>query len=160
VYRITEDMIMEFLPPGVEGGVSYCCGYERLGVNRRTAHILKNSASLSKFFDFLSGLEEFMQKQSWGHLATSELPSHQVGLIIFISTMVQPSSTEFSRQNAWADDDIEDLQESSILAFSFKGELTRESQIVIIQIREPERILETFEEELEELADILLDEDS
>jgi predicted nucleic acid-binding protein len=73
--------------------------------------------------------------------------------------MVQPSSTEFSRQNAWADDDIEDLQESSILAFSFKGELTWESQIIIIQIREPERILETFEEELEKLADILLDED-
>jgi hypothetical protein len=41
--------------------------------------------------------------------------------------MVQPSSTEFNRQNAWADDDIEDLQKSSILAFSFKGELTRES---------------------------------
>jgi hypothetical protein len=88
------------------------------------------------------------------------LPSHHVGLIIFISVVVQPSSTEFSRQNAWADDDIEDLQESSILAFSFKGELTWESQIVIVQIREPERIWETFEEELEELADILLDENS
>jgi hypothetical protein len=160
MHRLTKDVIMEFLPPGVEGGVSYCFGYERPGVNRRTAYILKNSASLNKFLDFLSGLEEFMQKQSWGHLATSELPSHQVGLIIFISTMVQPSSTEFRRQNAWADDDIEDLQESSILAFSFKGELTRESQIVIVQIREAERILETFEEELEELADILLDEDS
>jgi hypothetical protein len=46
------------------------------------------------------------------------------------------------------------------LAFGFKGELTGESQVVIIQIREPERILETFEEELEELADILLDKDS
>jgi hypothetical protein len=160
VYRLTEDVIMEFLPPGVEGGVSYCCGYERPGVNRRTTHILKDSASLSKFFDFLSGLEEFMQKQYWGHLATSKLPSHYVGLIIFISAIGQPSSTEFSRQNAWADNDIEDLQESSILAFSFKGELTRESQVVIIQIREPERILETFEEELEELADILLDKDS
>jgi hypothetical protein len=88
------------------------------------------------------------------------LLSHHVGLIIFISVVVQPSSTEFSRQNAWADDGIEDLQESSILAFSFEGELTRESQIVIIQLREPERILETFEEELEELTDILLDEDS
>jgi hypothetical protein len=88
------------------------------------------------------------------------LPSHHVGLIIFISVVVQPSSTEFSRQNAWADNDVEDFQESSILAFSFKGELTRESQIFIIQIGEPERILETFEEELEELADILLDENS
>jgi hypothetical protein len=160
VYRLTEDVIIEFLPPGVEGGVSYCCEYERPGVNKRTTHILKDSTSLSKFFDFLSGLEEFMQKQSWGHVATSKLPSHYVGLIIFISAIVQPSSTEFSRQNAWADNDIEDLQESSILAFSFKGELTRESQIVIIQVREPERILETFEEELEELAEILLDEDS
>jgi hypothetical protein len=146
VYRLIENMIVEFLPPGVEGGVSYCCGYERPGVNRRTAHILKDSATLHKFFDFLSGLEEFMQKQSWGHLATTELPSHQVGLIIFISAMVQPSSTEFSRQNAWADNDIEDFQESPILASSFKRELTRESQIVIVQIRELERILETFEE--------------
>jgi hypothetical protein len=62
VYRLTEDVIMEFLPPGVEGGVSYCCGYERPGVNRRATRILKDSTSLSKFFDFLSGLEEFMQK--------------------------------------------------------------------------------------------------
>jgi hypothetical protein len=151
---------MEFLPPRVEGGVSYCCGYERPGVNKRTAHILKYSAGLGKIFDFLSRLEEFMQKQSWGHLATSGLPSHQVGLIILIRTVVQPPSTEFSQQNACTDDDIEDLQESSILSFSFKGELTRESQINIIQIREPERILETFKEKLEELADILLDENS
>jgi hypothetical protein len=160
VNRLTEDMIMKFLPPRVENGVSYCCRYERPGVDSRTAHILKNSTSLSKFLDFLSGLKEFVQKQSWGHLATSKLSSHYVGLIIFISAIGQPSSTEFSRQDAWADNDIEDLQESSILAFSLKGELTRESQIVIIQIREPERILETFEEELEELADILLNEDS
>jgi hypothetical protein len=146
VYRLTEDMIVEFLPPGIEGGVSYCCGYERPGVNRMTAHVLKDSATLHKFLDFLSGLEEFMQKQSWGHLAASKLPSHYVGLIIFISAIGQPSSTEFSRQNAWVDNDIEDLQESPILASSFKREFTRESQIVIIQIREPERILEAFEE--------------
>jgi hypothetical protein len=60
MHRLTEDVIMEFLPPGFKGGVSYCCRYVRPGVNRRTAHILKNSTSLSKFFDFLSGLEEFM----------------------------------------------------------------------------------------------------
>jgi hypothetical protein len=30
--------------------------------------------------------------------------------------------------------------------FSFKGEFTGESQSVVIQIREPERVLETFEE--------------
>jgi hypothetical protein len=88
MHRLTKDMVMEFLPPGVEGGVSYCCRYERPGVNRGTAHILKYPAGLSKFFDLLSGLEEFMQKQSWGHLATSKLPSHHVGLIVFISTVV------------------------------------------------------------------------
>jgi hypothetical protein len=133
VYRLTEDMIMEYLPPGVEGGVSYCCGYKRPGVDSGTAHIMNDSATMHEFFDFLSGLEEFMQKQSWG-------------LIVFISAIGQPSSTEFSRQNAWADYDIKDLQESPILASSFKREITRESPIVIVQIREPERILETFEE--------------
>jgi hypothetical protein len=55
-------MVMEFLPPRVEGGVSYCCRCERPGVNSWTAYILKNPAGLSKFFNFLSGFEEFMQK--------------------------------------------------------------------------------------------------
>jgi hypothetical protein len=146
VYRLIEDMIVEFLPPGVEGGVSYCCGYKRPGVDSGTTHIMKDSATMHEFFDFLSGLEEFMQEQSWGHLATSKLPSHYVGLIIFISAIGQPSSTEFSRQNTWADYDVEDLQESPILASSFKREFTRENQIIIVQIRETERILETFEE--------------
>jgi hypothetical protein len=127
VYRLTENVIVEFLPPGVKGRVSYCCRCKGPGVNRWTAHILKDPAGVGKLFDFLSGLEEFMQKQSRGHLATSKLPSHHVGLIVFISTVVQPPSTEFSRQNAWVDDDIKDLQKSSILAFSFKGELTGES---------------------------------
>jgi hypothetical protein len=62
VYRLTENVIMEFLPPGVKGGVSYCCRCEGPGVNSWTAYILKNPAGLSKFFDFLSGLEKFMQK--------------------------------------------------------------------------------------------------
>jgi hypothetical protein len=146
VYRLIEDMIVEFLPPGVQGGVSYCCGYKRPGVDSGTTHIMKDSATMHEFFDFLSGLEEFMQEQSWGHLATSKLPSHYVGLIIFISAIGQPSSTEFSRQNTWADYDVEDLQESPILASSFKREFTRENQIIIVQIRETERILETFEE--------------
>jgi hypothetical protein len=60
MHRLTKNMVMEFLPPGVEGGVSYCCGCEGPGVNRWTAYILKNPVALSKFFDFLSGLEEFM----------------------------------------------------------------------------------------------------
>jgi hypothetical protein len=109
VYRLIEDMIMELLPSGVEGGVSYCCGNKRPGVDSGTTHITEDSATVHKFFDFLSGLEEFMQKQSWGHLATPKLSSHYVGLIIFISAISQPSSIEFSRQHAWADYDIEDL---------------------------------------------------
>jgi hypothetical protein len=62
VYRLTEDMIVEFLPPGVKGGVSCDCWHKRPGVNSRTAHIIENSTAVHKFFDFLPGLEEFMQK--------------------------------------------------------------------------------------------------
>jgi hypothetical protein len=109
VYRLIEDVIMEFLPPGVEGGMSYCCRNKRPGVDSGTAHIMEDSATVHKFFDFLFTLEEFMQKQSWGHLATPQLPSHYIGLIIFISTIGQPSSIEFGWQDAWTDDDIEDL---------------------------------------------------
>jgi hypothetical protein len=103
MHRLTEDMVMEFLPPGVKGGLSYCCRCEGPGVNSWTAHILKDPTGLGKIFDFLSGLEEFMQKQSWGHLATPKLPIHHVGLIVFISIVVQPPSTEFSWQNAWVE---------------------------------------------------------
>jgi hypothetical protein len=109
VHRLIEDMIMEFLPPGVEGGVSYGCGHKRPGVDSGTTHIMENPATVHKFFNFLSGLEELMQEQSWGHLATPKLPSHYIGLIIFISTRVQPSSIEFSWQHTWADYDVEDL---------------------------------------------------
>jgi hypothetical protein len=90
-------MTMEFLPPGIEGGVSYGCGHKRPGVDNGTAHIMEDSAAVHKFFDFLSGLEEFVQEQSWGHLATPKLPSHYIGLIIFISAAGQPPSIEFSR---------------------------------------------------------------
>jgi hypothetical protein len=55
-------MIMEFLPPGIEVGVSYGCGYERPGIDSGTAHITEDSATVHDFFDFLPGLEEFMQK--------------------------------------------------------------------------------------------------
>jgi hypothetical protein len=127
VYRLTENVIMEFLPPGLKGGVSYCGRYKGPGVNSWTAHILKDPAGLGKLFDFLSGLEEFMQKQSRWHLATSKLPSHHVGLIIFISTVVQPPYTEFRWQNTWVQDDVKDFQKSSILVSSFEGKLTGES---------------------------------
>jgi hypothetical protein len=102
-------MIMEFLPPGVEGGVSYGCGHKRPRVDSGTTHIMEDPATVHKFFNFLSGLEELMQEQFWGHLATPKLPSHYTVLIIFIGAMGQPSSIEFSRQHAWADYDIENL---------------------------------------------------
>jgi hypothetical protein len=121
---------------------------------------MEDLAAVHKFFNFLSGLEELMQEQSWGHLATPKLPSHYVGLIIFISTRVQPSSIEFSRQYAWANYDVEEFEESPILAVGLKGEFAGEDQSVIVQIRKPERILETFEEQLKKLADILLNKDS
>jgi hypothetical protein len=76
MHKLTEDVIMEFLPPGVKGGVSYCCRYERPGVNRSTAHILKNSISLSKLFDFLSELEERIHAETVsgasGHIQVAE----------------------------------------------------------------------------------------
>jgi hypothetical protein len=62
VHWLTENVVMEFLPPRVEGAVSYCCGCKRPGVNSWTAFILKNPSGLSKIFDFFSGFEEFMKK--------------------------------------------------------------------------------------------------
>jgi hypothetical protein len=53
-------MIMEFLPPGIEGGVSYGCGHKRPGVDSGTTHVMEDSTTVHKFFDFLSGLKEFM----------------------------------------------------------------------------------------------------
>jgi hypothetical protein len=70
---------------------------------------MKDSTTVHELFDFLSGFEEFMQKQSRGHLATPKLPRHYIGLIIFIGAIGLPSSIEFSRQHAWVDDDVEDL---------------------------------------------------
>jgi hypothetical protein len=97
VYRLTEDVIVEFLPPGVKGGMSYGCGHKRPGVYSGTTHIMEDPAAVHKLFDFLSGLEEFMQEQPWGHLATSNFPGHYIGLIIFISAMILPSSIELSQ---------------------------------------------------------------
>jgi hypothetical protein len=146
VHRLTEDVIVEFLPPGVKGGMSYGCGHERTCVHSGTTHVVEDPAALHNLFDFLSGFEEFMQEQSWGHLTTPNLPGHYIWLIIFISARIQPSSVEFSRQDTWADYDVENFEESPILTTRLKGEFNRESQCIIIQIGEPERILETFEE--------------
>jgi hypothetical protein len=95
--RLTEDMVMKFLPPGVEGGVSYGCGHERTCVHHGTAHIVENSAALHQFFDFLPGFEEFVQKQSWGHLAASKLSGHYIRLVVFISADILPPSIELGR---------------------------------------------------------------
>jgi hypothetical protein len=70
---------------------------------------MENSTAVHKFLDFFSWLKKFVQEQSWGHLASSKLSGHYIGLIIFISALILPSSIEFSRQHAWVDYDIENL---------------------------------------------------
>jgi hypothetical protein len=60
--RLTEDVIMEFLPPGAKGGVSYGCGHKRTGVDSRATHILEDPTAVHALFDFLPRLKEFMQK--------------------------------------------------------------------------------------------------
>jgi hypothetical protein len=62
VHRLTEDVVMKFLPPRVEGGMSYCGRCEKPGLNGWATFILKNPAGLSKVFDFFFGLKEFMEK--------------------------------------------------------------------------------------------------
>jgi hypothetical protein len=42
------------------------------------------------------------------------------------------------------------------MASSFKGEIIREDQVIIVQIREPKGIGETSEEEIKKLTDILI----
>jgi hypothetical protein len=54
------------------------------------------------------------------------------------------------------DKDIEDFYRSCIMASSFEGEFKGKGQIVILQIREPKGVSETFEEELKKLTDILV----
>jgi alkanesulfonate monooxygenase SsuD/methylene tetrahydromethanopterin reductase-like flavin-dependent oxidoreductase (luciferase family) len=95
-----------------------------------------------------------------GHLATTNLPGHYIGLIILISAEVQPPSVEFGRQYTWANYDVENFQESPIWTTRLKGEFNRESQCIIVQIGEPERVLETLEEQFKELADVLLNDNS
>jgi hypothetical protein len=55
-------MVIEFLPPGDEGGMSYCYGCEKPGIKSLAAFILKNPSGLYAIFDFLSRFEEFMKK--------------------------------------------------------------------------------------------------
>jgi hypothetical protein len=81
-------MVMKFLPLWDEGGMSYCYGCEWPGIKSWAAFILENPSGLYAVLDFLSGFEEFMKEQSWGHLATSKLSGHHIWMIIFISSVI------------------------------------------------------------------------
>jgi hypothetical protein len=62
VHWLIEDMVMELLPPGDKERVSYCCWYEKPGMNSWTTFVLKDPSALNVLCDFLSGFEEFMKK--------------------------------------------------------------------------------------------------
>jgi hypothetical protein len=70
--------------------------------------------------------------------------------------MILPSSTKFCWQDAWMNENIENFYGFCIIASILKGEFIRKGQVVIVQIRKPEGIGETSEEELQELTDILV----
>jgi hypothetical protein len=70
--------------------------------------------------------------------------------------MIFPSSTKFCWQDAWMDEDIENLYGFCIIASIFKSEFIRKGQVIIVQIRKPKGIGETSEEELKELTDVLV----
>jgi hypothetical protein len=71
VLWLTEDVVMKFLPPNDKERMSYCCWYGGPRINSLAAFIFKDPSGLQAFLYFLSGLEEFMKKQPWGHLAAS-----------------------------------------------------------------------------------------
>jgi hypothetical protein len=62
VYWLTDGVVKEFLPPGDEEGVSYCCWCEKPGIKSWAAYILKKPSGLNVILDFLSELEEFMKE--------------------------------------------------------------------------------------------------
>jgi hypothetical protein len=55
------------------------------------------------------------------------------------------------------DEDVENFYGFYIITSSLKIEFIRESQVIIVQIKKPKGIGETFEENLKELADVLVD---
>jgi hypothetical protein len=77
-------------------------------------------------------------------------------LIVFKGALILPSSTELCWQDASMDEDVENFYRSYIIASILQIEFLRESQVVIVQIRKPKGIGETFEENLKELADVLV----
>jgi hypothetical protein len=70
--------------------------------------------------------------------------------------VILPSSTKFCWQDAWMNEDIENFYGFCIIASILKEEFIRKGQVVIVQIRKSEGIGETFEEELKELTDDLV----
>jgi hypothetical protein len=63
MYWHIEGVIMEFLPPGSKGGMSYCYWHKgHRSINSRAALILKDPFCLQEFLNILSGLEEFMKE--------------------------------------------------------------------------------------------------
>jgi hypothetical protein len=54
------------------------------------------------------------------------------------------------------DEDIDNFYRSYIITSILKIEFIREGQVVIVQIRKPKGIGETFEEKLKELTDVLI----
>jgi hypothetical protein len=62
VHWLTEDMVMELLPPGDEERVSYCYWCEEPDINSWAALVFKDPSDLNVLFDFLSRFEEFMRK--------------------------------------------------------------------------------------------------
>jgi hypothetical protein len=77
-------------------------------------------------------------------------------LIVFKGALILPSSTEFCWQDARMDEDVENFYGSYTITSILKIEFIREGQIIIVQIREPKGIGETFEEKFKELADVLV----
>jgi hypothetical protein len=77
-------------------------------------------------------------------------------LIVFKGALILPSSSEFCWQDAWMDEDVENFYGFYIVTSSLKIEFIRESQVIIVQIRKPKGIGETFEEKLKKLADVLV----
>jgi hypothetical protein len=55
------------------------------------------------------------------------------------------------------DEDVENLCGFYIITSSLKTEFIRESQVIIVQIRKPKGIGETFEGKLKKLANVLVD---
>jgi hypothetical protein len=57
-----EDVVMEFLPPGNNKRMSYCCWCEKPSIKSWAAVVFKDPSGLNAFCDFLSGFEELMKK--------------------------------------------------------------------------------------------------